>query len=805
MDITADFKKANAYTLKCMCVSSIVMIVAWTLNILKIFIIDQTIMNHSLIGVFVFIVLGFLVKFLFGFEKPVANYLMLFLFVGMITFVNMQLSYHVTLFMVFPMVCAILYNKTRYVRYTMVLISVGLLTSVLIGYKVGLCDANMLVLTTSTKANEAERLLTGNFEINSNYFFLALFFVFPRVMAVLAFTSVLKYLTNSIQEKTLHEQESRQIAETERLANQAKSRFLAQMSHEIRTPINAVLGMNEMILHKAEDDEILDYSQNIKKAGKNLLVLINSILDFSKIEDGKMELIPVNYKMADIIENLRISVEQRAKEKDLDFIIHADPDLPSELFGDDLRISQVINNLLTNAVKYTKKGSVTLDIKTKSKDADKITLFVQVKDTGIGIRKEDLPRLFTSFERLEEKKNRTIEGTGLGLAITTRLLEMMDSKLEVESVYGEGSTFFFELVQKIVDSTPISEVQKPIASPASSDTAVSGRIYPDAKILVVDDNGMNLKVIGNLLGLFKITPDAESSGAGAIEAMRENDYDIVFMDHMMPEMDGIETLYKLREEDLVPNHTVVIALTANAIVGARKLYLDATFDDYLTKPIELKQLSAVLDKYLPEDKKKTPLELAAEAPSESDPVIEASSDKSDPGIGTSAGGQASFPAAETSDSPLGSDEDDEILEFIPEDNSVTDAEISGTSRNSAATAEDTLAKLGSIGLNTQAALVYCANDPHFYFEMLKDFVADQPEKEKTLRECYEKEDWKNYKIYVHALKSNLRSIGADDLSDLARELEMAAEQEDSTAIHEKHDILISGYSKLAEDLKTVVP
>ncbi|MBO4473880.1 MAG: response regulator [Clostridiales bacterium] len=756
MEITSDYKKANAYTLKCMCVSSIVMIVAWTLNVLKIFIIDQTIMNHSLIGVFIFIVCGFLVKFALGFERPVSNYLMLFLFVGMITFVNMQLSYHVTLFMPFPMVCAVLYGRKRYARYTFALISLGFLSSVLVGYQIGLCDANMLILTTSTKANETARLVAGSFEFNSNQVFLVLFFVVPRVMAFWAFTAVLNYIMKSIQEKTLHEQESLRLAESERLANQAKSRFLAQMSHEIRTPINTVLGMNEMILHKAQDEEILDYSRSIKKSGKNLLMLINSILDFSKIEDGKMELLPVNYNMADLIEGLRISVEHRAKDKGLDFVISADPALPSELFGDDLRISQVIVNLLTNAVKYTKEGSVTLDIREESRKDDQIRLFVQVKDTGIGIREEDLPKLFTSFERLEEKKNRAIEGTGLGLSICTRLLEMMDSKLEVKSTYGEGSCFYFYLDQKIVDSTPMTETLTVPEFGETSSERTSGAVYPDARILVVDDNGMNLKVIRNLLGLFEITPDAESSGAGAIERLREKDYDIVFMDHMMPEMDGIETLAKLRKEDLVPEHTVVIALTANAIVGARKLYMDASFDDYLTKPIELGQLASVLDKYLPEEKKRSPEAM----------------------------------------------EEDEILEFIPEEDSgagENEGNVSGEDKTAEA-----LGQAGKIGLDTGAGLIYCGNDASFYLEMLREFVSAYPEKEKKLEECYTKEDWNNYKIHVHALKTNLASIGASETSDLARELEKAAEDGDVSVLRDKHGTLILEYGKLVTNLQNKV-
>ena len=746
MDNTADFKKANEYTLKCMRVSMIVMVTAWILNILNIFIIDQKIVNHSLIGVIAFIACGYLVKFALGFEKPLSNYLMLFLMIGMITFVNAMLTYHVTLFMLFPMVCSVLYNQNKYVRFTFILTCIGFLVSVVAGFYVGLCDVNMLILSTSVNANETLKLISGSYEINSNLILIVLFFVLPRIMAFLAFTAVLKYIKNSIQEKTLREQESMHLAETERLANQAKSRFLAQMSHEIRTPINAVLGMNEMILHKAKDDEILDYSVSIKKAGKTLLVLINSILDFSKIEDGKMELLPVNYKLADMIDNLRISVEQRAADKGLDLVINADKSLPCELYGDDMRISQIIINLLTNAVKYTKKGSVTLDIRQASRDGDRIKISVSVTDTGIGIREEDLPKLFTSFERLEENRNRTIEGTGLGLAITTKLLAMMDSKLEVKSTYGEGSCFYFTLTQMIVDPTPMEKDAETTKAHTVIETPAPGSVYPDARILVVDDNDMNLKVIRNLLGLFKITPDAESSGAGAISRMKNNEYDIVFMDHMMPEMDGIETLAKLREDNLVPEHTAMIALTANAIVGSRQLYLDASFDDYLSKPVELEQLHVTLDKYLPEDKKKHESEY----------------------------------------------EDDEVMEFSPET-----AECRKQKGNAL------IESAKKLGLNTENGLKYCANDISFYSDMLSEFISSKPEKERTLTECFEKEDWKNYKVYAHALKTNMRSIGAEDISNLAKELEDAAECGDTDKVREKHGELMKKYNKLADEIGSI--
>ena len=755
MDNTTDFRKANEYSLKCMRVTMIVMIIAWVLNVLHIFILDQSIMNHTFLGLIIFFAGGYFVKYLIGFEKPVANYLMLFLLVGMISFANAQVAYHGTLFMLFPMVCSILYNYNRYVRYTFALTCLGFLFSVVVGFKIGLCDANMLILTTSTSANEIAKLVGNSYEINSDIVSLVLFYVVPRCMALIGFTSVLKYLKNNIQEKTLHEQESMQLAETERLANQAKSHFLAQMSHEIRTPINAVLGMNEMILHKAKDREILEYSENIKKAGKTLLVLINSILDFSKIEDGKMELLPVKYKVTDMIENLKISVEQRAKDKGLEFIVKADENLPSELYGDDLRISQVIINLLTNAVKYTKYGSVTLDISATERKDDKVTLLVRVIDTGIGIHEEDISKLFNSFERLDENKNRTIEGTGLGLAITTKLLEMMGSKLEVKSTYDVGSEFCFSLVQTVIDDTPIKDTvgKAPLESEKEDDIATD-HIYPDARILVVDDNEMNLKVVRNLLGLFEIDPHTVNSGMGAVSKMTENEYDIVFMDHMMPEMDGIETLAKLREENLVPGHTKVIALTANAIVGARELYLQASFDDYLTKPIEMDRLSACLEKYLPDEKK-----------------------------------QDAHPKVTYVE-----EDDDEIMEFLPE------GEDSDADEDKNA---EMIKQLKSIGLVTDDGLRYCAGDVPFYLEMLKDFVAAHAEKEQTIKECYAKEDWKNYKIYVHALKSNLKSIGAPEVSELARALEKAADDGDVSFIKDNHDTLITRYDDLAKKIKTV--
>ena len=381
-------------------------------------------------------------------------------------------------------------------------------------------------------------------------------------------------------------------------ANKAKSNFLADMSHEIRTPINAILGMNEMILHSSKEDETLEYASNIKGAGNTLLSIINTILDFSKIEDGKMSLVPVKFELSTLISGLVNSINERAKAKNLELKLDIDETIPSVLLGDDVRISQVIMNILTNAVKYTEKGYITFKISNLGVSKGFCRLLVSVKDTGIGIKQEDIDKLSISFERLDEKRNRHIEGTGLGISIVTKLLNMMDSKLQIKSEYGVGSEFYFELPIQVVDDTPIGGYN--LTSKTTKNTAASEVLISvsGAKILITDDNEMNRKVASNLMKLFGIEPDICESGKETIEMMKKNHYDMLFLDHMMPEMDGIETLKVLRDSSLVDN-TVVIALTANAVVGAREQYMNAGFDDYLSKPIELSQMEKLLVKYIP--------------------------------------------------------------------------------------------------------------------------------------------------------------------------------------------------------------
>ncbi|MCR4590911.1 MAG: response regulator [Lachnospiraceae bacterium] len=403
-------------------------------------------------------------------------------------------------------------------------------------------------------------------------------------------------------------------------ANKAKGSFLADMSHEIRTPINAILGMNEMILREEEDPSIREYAANIETSGKNLLQLINSILDFSKIEDGKMEIVPVHYRLHDMISYLVNSISERAKSKKLEFIVNVDPTLPSELFGDDARINQVIINLLTNAVKYTHEGSVTLCMESAGKTGDRLQLHVEVRDTGIGIKESEMDKLFVSFERLDIVKNRNIEGTGLGMSICTKLLSLMDSELKVQSTYGEGSVFSFDIIQKIENDTPIGDYQ--MLPPEDSYATPYHEIFhaPDAHILIVDDTKMNIMVASGLLKKTGIIIDSAMNGPDAIDLTNEKHYDVILLDQRMPRMGGTETLQIIRSSEEGKNkETPVICLTADAITGAKERYIAEGFTDYLTKPINSRSLEQMLLTYLPPEKVKDGSVNQPESVSEKDP------------------------------------------------------------------------------------------------------------------------------------------------------------------------------------------
>ena len=397
-------------------------------------------------------------------------------------------------------------------------------------------------------------------------------------------------------------------------AANAKSVFLANMSHEIRTPINAILGMDTMILRESNDDEILEYAGNIQSASQTLLSLINDILDFSKIETGKLELVGGNYALSSLINDVYHMLISKAKEKGLALNVESDKNLPAKLYGDEVRIRQIIVNILNNAIKYTKKGSVTLtvgmsdmpdhsnDNKPDSAAGKNIIITFRIDDTGIGIKKENISHLFDSFSRFDEEKNKYIEGTGLGLAITKQLVDLMNGEIVVTSEYGKGSVFTVNIPQKIASDLKIGDISEKYNASPDKKKKKATFTAPDANVLVVDDVKMNINVFKALLKRTEINVDSAMSGSEALDMIKSKKYDIIFLDHMMPDMDGIETYQNMKMLEDNPNKdTTVVMLTANAIMGAKEEYLGIGFSDYLSKPVQAQKLEAMILKYLPEE------------------------------------------------------------------------------------------------------------------------------------------------------------------------------------------------------------
>ena len=539
-------------------------------------------------------------------------------------------------------------------------------------------------------------------------------------------------------------------------ANQVKSDFLANMSHEIRTPINAVLGFNEMILRESSEREVLSYAANIKSSGQNLLGLINDILDLSKIEAGKMEIVNAEYDPVTGLSELISMISPRASEKGLALSCDIDEDIPRRLIGDDVRIIQVLTNLLTNAVKYTQKGEISLSISVSKEEDDGVTLLYEVSDTGIGIRDEDKEKLFSEFSRVEGQATHKIEGTGLGLPITMKCLKLMGSELEVDSIYGTGSTFHFLLKQGVADRTPIGDFEK-----ARINDAIEVEVFredftaPDAKILVVDDVELNLKVFKGLLKKSRMDIETADSGAEAIKMIRKNRYDVIFMDHQMPEMDGIETLEALKEDKGATIAGVpVIALTANAIAGARDMYMQKGFSDYLSKPIEGWELLKLLHKWLPADKIKA--------------------------MENSGSGKAAEVVKAAEDNKY------EVLEFSPAGETAANNDDTGRWKE----------RIKALGIDFNAGLLYAGNSEDFYEEILGDFAKDFAVKSGEINECFDNDDWEDYGVHVHALKSTAKMIGAMELSEEARKLEFAAKDGDTDLIRKDHAALMDHYAKL---------
>ncbi len=426
-------------------------------------------------------------------------------------------------------------------------------------------------------------------------------------LVVLTFILLIALLTIGalrvmIARKKIEESEELRKAKQEvEEANRAKTTFLANMTHELRTPINTIMGMDEMIIRETENDLIRERAMDIKSASQILLGLINDVLDFSKIESEELNIIPVEYNLANFVRDLSILSENRARAKSLNFQVEVQRELPIGLFGDDIRFRQVLTNLLTNAVKYTPRGSVRLKITGKEEENDTIMLHCEVIDTGIGIKPEDIPKLYIPYVRIEEARNRHLEGSGLGLAIVINLLKMMGSKLHVDSVYGEGSNFYFDLEQKIVDREPVGDIRKRMEDMVKDYEYKVACVAPKARVLMVDDNAMNRKIFAGLLKPTRISVTTVSSGMKCLSLVKKEHFDIIFMDHLMPEMDGVETLRQLRAMDSPCKDTPVVALTANVFSGAKERYLSWGFDGFVEKPIATEKLEKILQAMLPQE------------------------------------------------------------------------------------------------------------------------------------------------------------------------------------------------------------
>lgn len=522
-------------------------------------------------------------------------------------------------------------------------------------------------------------------------------------------------------------------------SSRSKAQFLANISHEIRTPINAVLGLDEMILQETSEDNIRDYAGDIQSAGRNLLALINDLLDFSKIESGKMHITPVEYSVFSMLSDCYHMILLRAQEKGLRLCIQNRGDIPAKLYGDEVRIRQILINLLTNAVKYTKRGSVTLTIEGKKTGEEEFWLILSVEDTGIGIKEENREALFESFRRLDEEENRNIEGTGLGLAITQQLVEIMGGNISVESVYGKGSLFRVELPQGIIDETPVGELSAQYMESYRESSSQEKKLRVcKGKILVVDDVSMNLKVFQGLLRGCGLEIDTAESGADCLDMVEKESYHLIFLDHMMPGKDGVETLHEMKKIFSRQNrYTPVIMLTANAVMGAKEEYLSQGFEDYLSKPVRRSDLEKMIRKYLP-----------AEC-FEGDTISE---------------------KLEGKDSHDG-EEGDELAGF----------------------------RERFSFLQTDVGLEYCGESLEIYRGTIQAYLENnQWEK---LQDYFAHQEWDNYQIQVHGLKSASLSIGATEMYQNCKIFEMAVKEGDIAYINTHHGRLMRMYKELLLRIK----
>lgn len=524
-------------------------------------------------------------------------------------------------------------------------------------------------------------------------------------------------------------------------AEKARDIFLANMSHELRTPINTILGLNELIIRESQEENIKEYARDIRQSGNILLALVSDILDFSKLEADKLELTEGIYDVSSLLNDLINSISVQLRRKKLDLVLEIAQDIPYKLLGDEIHIRQIIGNLLSNAVRYTEKGRITLHVSWKEMAEDNIEIYVIVKDTGIGIKEEDIPKLFMAFQQMDSTIRSKDDRTGLGLAITDRLLKMMGSKLEVQSVFGKGSAFSFKIIQKVVDREPLGDFEKQYKESLRSIEDYHEKfIAPMGRILIVDDNAMNLAVAQGLLKGTRLQIDVAASGEECLELIKRKTYHLICMDHMMPVMDGVQTLHAIRALEGNPSKDIpVIALTANAVAGAKEMYLKEGFQDYLTKPIDADKLENMLIEYLPSN-----------------------------------------------------------VVYLTHNQKISDEYEQAEEGSELAIRES---QLYLMGFNLRNGLRYMGGDKALYGKVLHDFHSILQEKEEALKDFLQKGDMPGYTIIVHSLKGNARNVGADDLADEAFELEKMAKAGQLEDVTVRSPILFSMMNSMRNSLK----
>ncbi|MBR2407688.1 MAG: response regulator [Lachnospiraceae bacterium] len=743
---------ANKYVMRCFSIMMLVFTVAFVLNLTGVFVIEQSLMQKAYIASVIIYFIMFVVTRLVPLSNRKIKFFILLSVFTVLTIMGVYLTYHVMLATILPLLYAMLYSSKRLTRSVYGMAIISTVITVYGGYRYGLCDANMVLLTQDKVQNYIVDGIFTLTKVNENpAFSLMLYFVIPRCLAYIAFIvvcgSIYKIVSGSLEKVKLTAELEKAKEEAER-ANHAKTQFLARVSHEIRTPINSLIGMNEMILRESDEDVTKQYAGDVKDSAMLLLSIVNDILDSSKIESGMMELVPVRYEMGSLLNDIYNMISLKTGDKRLAFDFDIAPEIPSEYFGDDKRIRQILLNLLTNAVKYTERGTVTLKITGEAVGED-YKLYCSVKDTGIGIKPEDIDKVKQAYRRVDMERNREIEGTGLGINIVQQLLELMGSELNVHSEYEKGSEFSFELMQKVINKEPLGNFRTRFLQ--ARNVYRSGFEAPEAKVLVVDDHTMNLKVVRELMKHTKIQVIEAQSGVECLEFLKKEKVHLVFLDHMMPGMDGIETLHVMKTENLCEGIPVVM-LTANAIKGDRERYLREGFDDFLSKPILPEKLDKMLLKHLPADLI-CPLGQSDEKRTQTEVVTK------------------------NVESVQG--DEDGVAEPAP-------VSVKAFSKLTKCFPEFDYGK----------SLMLCGGDEALFMELFETFV-NLPIKSELLKYSEEK-DFKNYCIRIHGFKNNAYSVGATELGDLAYEMEQMTRDSMPEELYDKQQRLLAQYDRICD-------